>query len=209
MYRGGIRFRSRRGFQLGLAVEESDVVFEDDRFDRSNSGTSPVVELGIGGERLWLGGDIAFRSLDPSEGSLFVPFEDTTGETWISWKARPRLELQISAGRDLVYSITETWAYFVNERAGISLRTSLSSRDRLHFFIEQGQDDYVEVVSGLQPRIDDFDSYGVGFEIQLARVTVDIGWRRTDYDSSLPVFDGRVDVIRTGLRFGRGLEVRP
>ena len=205
VYRAGIRFRSRRGFQLGLALEDSEVVFTDDRFDRSNYGVAPVVELGIGGERLWLAADVAFRSLDPLEGSQFVAFEGPTGSAWLSWNLRTSLELQLSGGRDLAYSITETWAYFVNERFGIGLRTGLGSGSRLKFFAERGQDDYIAVVSDIQPRIDDFDSYGTELEIELTQITLAAGWTRTVYESSLPEFDRRVDEIKIGAALGLGI----
>lgn len=209
VYRAGLRFRSRRGFQLGLALEESEVVFEDTLFDRSNFGTSPVVELGLGGDRLWLGADVVFRSLKPLGGSQFVAFEGVTGLVEISWRARPRLEVELSSRRDLDYSITSTWAYFESEIAHLGLTINLTSLDQLRFFAEQGRDEYTDVVPGLQPRIDDVDSYGVNLSVRLALISLRLGWSRTTFDSTLQQFDRRLDVFSTGIGIGGGLELRP
>lgn len=203
--RGGLRWRLPRGWSLGVGAESSAVEFEtaDPRFDRSNSGTSPLVELRLNGEDRYLRLEAALRTLDPEPGSTFVPFEEPTGGLELGLGIDGRLATWIYGRRSLLYSLEESWGYALDDRAGVSTRLRLGSRSGLLAFAETGRMDFVAATPGAPRRRDAMQAVGAAFEIGLVRsLSLMLQVRRLDFDSNLPGLDRAVTSFGGSFNLG-------
>ncbi len=209
----GFRFNLPRGLGIGLGVEDSKVDFAGSE-DRSNSGTSPILELGYDTRLFSFLADLAYLDLEPEPGSGFVPYQEVAGSLQVAWRTAGPVEIQFSGYRNLVYSGGSRWAYFQDTGLSVGANTSLTSRMSLRLFAETGQDEYVSFMpvspepvapEPVAPeRNDDFDAFGGSFQFKLDRFTFSLGASRTDYDSSLPEFDRTSTVISSRLSLGFG-----
>lgn len=206
LLRAGVRFSPAAGLTIGLGVEDSSADFQADVRDRSNSGTSPVLQLGFVGTRFDIAANLAARELEPEPGSIFVPYEEITGRAQLQLTLGGRLRLQLYGNRNLVYSTQPLWVYFDDSAVGLGLLTSLGRPASLRLFVEQGSNDYTAVATGRVDRIDDLDGYGGEIRLSLGRYTLLLGTSRTRYDSNLDQFDREITVIRSsfGLTVGGG-----
>lgn len=200
----GLRFSPAAGLSIGLGVEESVADFVGGARDRSNSGTSPILQLEFEGTRFDLGANLALRELEPEPGSAFTPFEEVTGDARLQLTIGGRLRPQLYANRNLIYALEQRWTYFEDSAIGLGLHTSLGSAASLRLFAEQRTNDYTATATGLLDRRDDLDVFGADLRLNFGRYTVHLGATRTQYDSSLPGLDRDITVIRSGLTLGSG-----
>ncbi|HVS62096.1 MAG TPA: hypothetical protein VMT85_01205 [Thermoanaerobaculia bacterium] len=204
--RGGFRYRSRGDWLIGLGVEDSTVDFDDSSFDRSNSGTSPFVELAIPGRRIAIDVDLVLRELEPDGLSEFVPFDDVTGSlSLVIGGERSRLSPALYARRELVYTLGAA-SYLLDERFGVRGGLPIGRRFAVRAFLETGTNDYTGVTG--PERNDDVAAYGGDLAIQVAsRLALSIGYSTEEFESNLPGLDRTIDVLRAGVTFGasRGL----
>lgn len=212
--RGGLEFRSGERLRLAVGAERSQVEFALDEAgrDRSNSGTSPIVEAAYKGPRIQLDGGLAFRSLEPEPGSEFVPFDETTGQVRVSWTPRWRLSYMLYGTRGLDYSLDESYSHFTADRLGLAISSKVGRASAVNLFAETGVHDYAVSAPGALPREDDFTAYGTSIQLQLEdRLQLTLGAVRTELDSSLPGFDRSLTVFQTSVEvsaFGGALTVR-
>jgi hypothetical protein len=157
--RSGLRWRPSSIWTIGLGAERTEVDFRHDELDRSNSGTAPVAEVRYQGHRIGFQADAASRSLRASRGSEFVPFDGTTGNAAISLRSLGRVGGTVYASRNLEYSISPAYAYFLDDRLGLAVTLGLGRRIQTRFYIEGGNNDYTPF-AGSQARTEDVDSYG-------------------------------------------------
>ncbi|HYH46660.1 MAG TPA: hypothetical protein VEG34_13325 [Thermoanaerobaculia bacterium] len=232
--RGGLEYRSGDRLRLGVGVERSEVEFDpghagnagntgDIGRDRSNTGTSPIVEAVYAGPRIQLEGGLAFRSLEPEPGSEFVPFDETTGRVQASWTPRWRLSYSLYGTRGLDYSLDESYSHFTEDRLGLGISSRVGRTSSVNLFAETGAHDYV--ISGLAsgpgsglgepgalPREDDFTAYGTSIQLQLEdRVRLSLGVARTELESNFPGVDRSLTVFQTSVEisaFGGAFTVR-
>lgn len=199
--RAGLRFALPRGLSVGLGVERSRADFERSA-ERSNSGTSPILQVEYDGEPLFLALDLALRDLRPEPGSSFVPYQDVTGSLRLAWRTFGLLRLELFANRNLVYSTANRWAYFEDSALGAGVTVGLGSRTSFRVFVEEGVNEYVSFLSTPAPRADDFEAFGGDLRVRLGRFTLNLGASETAYDSNLPEFSRTTTVIRSGLNLG-------
>lgn len=204
LLRAGLRFTASSSLSIGVGVEESAAEFESGQRDRSNSGTSTILQLEFRGTRFDLTANLAARDLEPEPGSSFVPFDEITGKAQLQFRFGGRLRPQLYANRNLVYSIDPGWTYFEDTSVGLGLRTSLGGLASLRLFVEKGTNDYTALTTGLVDRQDDLDVFGGDVRLNFGRYSIQIGATRTRYDSSTPGFDRDVTVIRSGIGLGAG-----
>lgn len=215
--RGGLEYRSGERLRLALGAERSEVEFALDEAgrDRSNSGTSPIVEAAYKGPRIQIDGALAFRSLEPEPGSEFVPFDETTGQLRASWTPKWRLSYMVYGSRGLDYSLDESYSHFTADRLGLAISSKVGRASAVNLFGETGVHDYA--VSGIGgpgtlPRQDDFTAYGTSIQIQLKdRLQLTLGAVRSELDSSLPGLDRSLTVFQASVEvsaFGGAFTVR-
>jgi len=207
--RGGVRYRPRGWLAIGVGAERSEVDFTATAVaaatDRSNSGTSPFLEVELDGNRLRALAEVTLRSLEPAAGSRFAPYEDETGRLLVALFPDGRLSPQLYAGRGLVYSVLADYSYFTDERLGVGLAFKSGDRFSVSTFFESGRLSYEPVGTSVPDRQDDFTNLGGHLEWALGRLALHIGVTRIEYDSNLPDFDRTVTSVVTGLRLTGGL----
>ncbi len=202
--RGGVKFELPRGFEIGIGAEYTQAEFEPGISDRSNSGPAAILLLDYDGSSLFVKADFAYRSLEPDGNSSFVDYDGLLGRAEIAWRTLGRLELQLFGGNDLVYSFTETWAYFEDTSIGVGIRTGVTEWFDFRLFIETGDNEYTPFVEVGPNRVDDYDAWGDNVNFKFKRFAIYIGGSLTDYTSNIPSFDRDVTQFRSGFRFGVG-----
>lgn len=205
IFRLGVGFTLPRGFEIGVGFEASDVSFDPGPSDLSNSGLSPLILMRYEGSSLSFNADMAFRSLEPEgSGSQFVDYDGTTGHFQLGWRTMGRLQLQLFGGRDLVYSFSDTWAYFEDTAIGIGLRGGLSSWASARIFVETGENPYTPFDSGGPDRTDDYNAWGGNIDFNFDWIRVYLQVDQTSYDSNFPGADRDVTIWRSSIGFGLG-----
>ena len=202
VYRAGLRIDLPRELSLSIGAESSEADFDSTINDRSNSGVSPLLQASYGGGPVRFSLNVALRELDPEAGSSFISHEEPSGSFQISWHPRPRWELQLFGGSDLVYAADINFVYYQDEGVGMGVQTSLSQNASLRVFYQVGVNDYVGA-EGVPRRRDDLSSLGGNLNLHLGRgIVLRISGYQTDYE---PVFGGasrRSTVIGSGVSFG-------
>ncbi|HWM94023.1 MAG TPA: hypothetical protein VN493_24910 [Thermoanaerobaculia bacterium] len=210
--RGGVELRYRERLRVAVGAERSEVDFSGSERDRSNSGTSPVVQFGYDSSRLRVGGGLAFRSLEPARGSEFVPFDETTGQLQLTWTPRWRLSYSAYGTRDLTYSLEEGYSHFTADRIGLAISSRLGRASTVNLFGETGGHDYVRSAPGVLAREDDFTGFGTSLQLQFQeRVRLSMGVVRSEIDSPVPGFDRSLTIFQTSVEisaFGGAFTMR-
>ena len=202
--RGGVKFQLPRGFEIGIGAEYTQADFEPGSSDLSNSGPAAVVLFDYVGPALFVKADFAYRSLKPDGGSTFVDYDGLLGRADIAYRAFGRVEFQLFGGNDLVYSFTDTWAYFEDTSIGLGVRTGITEWFRFRLFIETGDNDYTAFAEDGPNRTDDYDAWGGNLSFRFERFAIFVGWALTDYTSNIPSFDRDNTQFRTAFTFGLG-----
>lgn len=198
--RGGVEYRYRERLRLALGAERSEVAFAGLARNRSNSGTSPVFEADYDSDRLDLRGSLAFRSLEPENGSEFAPFDETTGQLQAAWTPRWRFTYSLYGSRDLTYSLEEGYSHFTADRLGLAIGSRVGRSSAVNLFAETGVHDYAATGPGVPLREDDFTGYGTSVLLQLReRVRLNLGVVRTEIDSELAGLDRSLTVFQTSV----------
>jgi hypothetical protein len=214
--RGGLEYRSGERLRLAVGVERSEAEFNLDEAgrDRSNSGTTPVVEAVYTGPRIQIDGGLAFRSLEPEPGSEFAPFDETTGRVQASWTPRWRLSYSLYGSREFDYSLVEGYSHFTGHRLGFAISSRVGRASSVNLFAEAGEHDYAisGFVGPVLPRQDDFTAYGTSVQLQVKeRFRVNFGVTRTELDSNIPGLDRALTSFQTNVEisaFGGAFTVR-
>lgn len=211
--RGGVELR-RGELRLAAGAERTETDFDSDEAgrDRSNSGTSPILEASFDSSRFQLEGGVAFRSLEPEPGSELVPFDETTGQVRVTLTPRWRLSYNLYGSRDLTYSIEEGYSHFLVDRLGFAVSSRLGKSSSVNLFAETGAHEYQASEPGAFPREDDFTAYGTAVQLQIReRLRISLGAVRSELDSNLPGLDRSLTTFHTSVEisaFGGAFTVR-
>jgi len=185
--RGGVRWRPRPGWTLGLGAERSQADFDRRERDSSNSGTAPVLEAVIERHRFFFQADVASRSLSAREGSRFIAFDGVTGNVGLSIRPRPTLEVWGYGSRNLVYSLSPSYPYLDDRRLGLSVVLSSGRRLISRIYGETGTNDYTAFTPATPDRRDTVRSFGGSIRFQVSeRVILIAGVTRSRFESNLP-----------------------
>jgi len=194
-----------RGFELGFGAEYSQADFDPGSSDRSNSGTSPLLTADYETPSLFFRANLLYLVLTPDgPGSSFVDYSGLAGNAELAWRAWTRLEPQIYARNNLVYSFTDVWAYFDSPTAGLALKVAMTRWAWVRVFGETGINDYEPFEPTDVDRQDDFNTYGADIGFTLGKARFSFGVWTTDYDSNMPVFDRATDSFRANFGIGTG-----
>jgi hypothetical protein len=205
LLRGGLTYDLPGGWSVGLGVERSEVEFDAEPgvLDRSNSGNAPLFLLGHDSRNIHLSLELARRSLTPTAGSSFVPYEATSARLLAGFRTTRRLSYTLYGGRGIVYSLLPGYSYFQDDRLGVSTQLSLGWRTRLRLYGEAGRDDYTAEGPGFPDRRDDVRSFGatVGFEVS-QRAQLTLRFAHSEYDSDVPGAGRSLATFGAGLALG-------
>lgn len=202
----GVSYELRNGLTLGVGVERTDTDFVDDLDSRTNTSFGPLLRWGYAGSRLDVSGTAVQRMFDFDDRPSDDDVEELTGSLQVTWKFSERTGVTLYAGQQLVYSALDTDGVFSGERFGVAARRMLTRRGQLRLYLESGRDEPLETIGRASGRVDDLESYGGTFTLELDRgVTLNVGLRHTDRDSNLPEFDRSLDSIIAGVDLGESL----
>ncbi len=200
--RAGVRFRPLANLMIGVGLETSQVRFASREPGPANSGTAPVLELDYHRGRMTLTSDLAWRSLTADDGGDFPDYDEVSGNFRAAWQVAGPVQLEVLGTRNLVYSLLDNYAYFTDQSLAAGVGLSVGSRVGIRVRLEQGDNDYAALTSGVSDRIDDFSGVHGEFQIDLGPLLLVVSGSETEYDSSLDEFDRTVTTISTGLVFG-------
>lgn len=204
--RVGVRWRRRNGLSVGLGVERSEAEFEGGLLDRSNEGTSPVLEVLWDRPRLFVQADVAARSLEAREGAAFVPYDAVTGSASFRVDIRRSLSVTAYSSRNLVYSVTPGYAYLDDTRLGASFQALLGDTVRTRVFTETGSNDFTAFTAAVPERNEDLSSYGGQIGWNLGNLfQLSLQALRTEIDSNLQGLDRSYTSVGLTVGLSRGL----
>jgi hypothetical protein len=185
--RAGVRWRPDPLWSVALGAEHSEVTFAHSLLDRSNTGTAPVAEIRFDGHRVGFQLDAADRSLTATQGAEFVPFHKLTGSAALTLGSEARIGTSLYASRNLVYSLSPDYAYFEDERVGISLNAGFGQRTSGRVFVEGGSDQYTAFSAATPARRENVSSYGASLTLTLRQgFTAGVQGLRSQFNSDLP-----------------------
>lgn len=197
------RYRPREGFLLGLGAEYSQAEFEEVGSVRDNSGTAPAFEARYLGRNIGFLADVVGRSLTFENGREGLDYDGVTGHVSLRLVTSPRWQPRVYWVRNLVYSFSEVWPYFLDEGVGLSFDGDLTSDLKLRLWVEDGDNEFVPLETTGPARIDDLVVTGGELVFTLGPGQLILGGYRTDYESNLPEFDRTVTVYRFGFVLGK------
>lgn len=204
--RVGVRWRRREGLSVGLGVERSETDFEGGVLDRSNEGTSPVLEVLWDRPRLFVQADVASRSLEAREGAAFVPYDAVTGSVSVRVEIQHSFNVTAYSSRNLVYSVTPGYAYLDDVRLGAALQAQLGDRMQTRVFAETGSNDFTAFTAAAPERDDDLSSYGGQIGWNLGNLfQLSLQALRIEIDSNLPELDRSYSSVGLSVGLLRGL----
>ena len=201
--RGGFRYQFSNNLSLGVGLEYSNVEFLRSEGDRSNEGTAPLLELGFDHPRFQADVSLASRSLNPKDGSMFKSYDGITGRFSSFWRPGSRLEYQLYASRNIVYSIYQDSVYVEDHRIGGAVSTPIGWRIQARAFYEIGNNSYVMFDESDTPRLDKLTAYGGSIIIQISEgFGFRLGVSRVSYDSNFPGGGRAIFRITTAITTG-------
>jgi hypothetical protein len=184
--REGVRWRPKTGLTFGIGAEQSRVDFDRRAADSSNSGTAPVLEVVVDGNKIFFGLDAATRSLSARNGSRFVSFDGVTGSASASYRPSRNLEVWTYGSRNLVYSLSNQYPYLEDQRFGLALRMGAGDRLLSRLYAETGKDNYTSAAPDTADRSDDVLSYGGALVfIVKDQVNINFQFQRSRFDSNI------------------------
>ena len=187
VWRGGLRWQPRQELSVALGTEGSRVDFERTALPRSNSGTSPLLQILVHGHAVGFDGEVVDRSLNTQHGSDFVQFHKVTGRAALLFGAKSRVQGTVYSSRDLVYSLASGYAYLLDDRVGASLVSDLGFHSSGRLFAETGKDEYTAFTPATPHRADDVTSLGGQLNFDLGKgVFAGIQFLRSRYTSNQP-----------------------
>jgi len=203
-FRAGVRYAFTDHLRIGLGVEIGQVDFVRPERDRSSSGTSPMLELAIDGRHVDIQVLLIAADLEPEGDSEFVPYDDPLGRVQLRWKPRAKLEWQLYARSNLVYSLIDESPYYTDRRLGLAALMPFGHRAAGRVFVEAGTNQYAPLADA-EPREDDVTAYGAGLVLNLTKeIVFYAGATRTETDRGAGVGTRTVDRILVGLTLGSG-----
>ncbi len=200
--RGGIRYRPRENVLVGAGIESTEADFAATARDRSNTGTSPFVEVSYDAARFFLTADVVFRDHEPEgETSEFTGLSETTGNLQLTFDPGWRMTYSPYARRGLSYAQNEDYSHFLRDRFGFRVGAILTERWGASLYLETGVDDYQGIRPDSPAREDDVSSWGVGVSFRISeRFALAVGYGVDDFDSNFDEFDR--DNSRVTLNLG-------
>ncbi|MEZ5333341.1 MAG: outer membrane beta-barrel protein [Thermoanaerobaculia bacterium] len=199
---GGLFYRPRESFRLGLGVESAESDFEQDPGGRSNRSIGPLLDVDLVGNRVELGVNAVYRQVEFDSPDL-EDQDQVSGGARLLLHLASRTDATLYGGRQLVYSALDESAYFTSQVVGGQLSWRRNPEHKsfaVAFLAETGTNDY-EGTGGLGNRSDDIVNYGVNFTFPYRNVLeLQIGVIESEIDSNLPEFDRSYTAIRTGIR---------
>lgn len=200
---GGVLYRFGDRLTVMLGREKSETDFLLSTFDRSNTGTAPMVGVDFVGGRLQASLRASRYEIKPKEGSLFVPFDGRTGRARLDWKFSEMTRLSLYGSEGLAFQFGGTDYYKVT-RVGSAFQFPVGYRIRASVFGETGTHDYVS----LSRPVEDVRSYGATASFRFRqRGGLNLRWERATYDAEGTAQDRTSSRFHFGVDFGFGSAV--
>lgn len=200
----GLRAQLRGGWDVSLGLESFETDFIDPGLNLSNSGDSPYLSIRFQEDEQGVLVSLLQRKLDPEPGSIFVPFDELVGNATWNQPLSARFTFSLFAARQLGYSLINGYSHTLEDRVGLALAWSWNRRLSFQVSAEQGESSYQRtLMSTAAERQDDIQATGLRISWQiLPKLSLGVGYSRTEFDSNLPRFDRELDQITTSINLG-------
>ncbi|MCG8461076.1 MAG: porin family protein, partial [Holophagales bacterium] len=202
----GVRFESAQGYWASVEYEDATTDFEPAARDLSNEGTA--VTFGLGFDRGQLKGEanVALREVEPAAGSLFRPFDDTTGRVQLRWSPRKRWDFLLFGSQSQGYSIDLSQSTVLSRRVGASI-TLRPGSSAFVVSAATGEDELTSVLESLPDRVDDVEELQARFLTPIGDLLrLELRATSLQYDSPIPELDREITRYGVSLELGRILE---
>jgi hypothetical protein len=201
---GGLRYAWSEAFSVAVGLGKVENTFVRELRDRSNSGTTPFLEVRYDGKRWWGAATVSRPDLEAQEGSRFVAFNDTVGRAQLAWRPAGEGEIQVYGQRGVSYSVSFDSQYARTDRWGVAVQGGLGWRTACRVFWETGTSRYIVAEgSPVAGHDEDVSSYGGAASIDLGRsTTLTLQVSRESFAAPAPHPDRSLTRIQTGLSFG-------
>lgn len=197
--RGGVRYRFRPHFGVGVGVESTKTHFLNSS-DRDNHTHATLLLLTYDLQRTFFNAALSARRGEADRGGVFTPFSTTTGSYFIVHQLRSTTSVDVHGRRAVTYSTFGQNAYFFETRNGVGLSTPLGHRAFLRVVGETGANEYPNAASGAVKRSDRATTFGGGVGLQIyRRLTWATLGTVTKYDSNLVGLDRTLVRVTTSL----------
>ncbi len=202
----GVRRRVGARLLVGLSYEQGALSFVSDGALRDARSRGILGSAFLDRGRLQTNVYGGYRDFQPTAGSSFTPYSGPSGGVTVSYALTRLFSLGLLGRNNLVSSLYENNAAYVERRAGASLGVALRRVDLLGAY-ELGVNQYLAETT--QPdgastkRSDDVQTLRGTLRVKVwkyLRFTVDGSWSR--YTSNLPGLDRSVFQIGTTVGLG-------
>lgn len=202
----GVRRRVGARLLVGLSYEQGALSFVSDGALRDARSRGVLASAYLDRGRLQTNVYGGYRDFQPTAGSTFTPYSGPSGGGTVSYALTRLFSLSLFGRNNLVSSLYEGSAAYVERRAGPTLGVRLRRVDLVgtyelgvnQYLSETAQDDGAAV-----KRRDDVQTLRGTLRVKVwkhLRVTVDGSWSR--YDSNLPGLDRSVFQLGTTVGLG-------
>jgi hypothetical protein len=203
--RAGLRWQAGDRMRFEAGVERTTIEFEAAARNLSSTGTSPYVAFHLAGNEVALSAEVLHRSLDPEPGSLLPPTESTLGSVRLGLDPGWRFDVGLFARRALLYSLTQAYSHFDEERYGVEVSAPWGRLVNTRAFVEAGGNGYTALAPGAPARDDDALAYGLEVSLKLREwLTYRAGYRRLELDSNLPGLDRDTESVLSTVSLTTG-----
>jgi hypothetical protein len=194
----GLRYRWSSRVALGLGIQASEVAFEQEERDRSNSGEGGILDLQLGFGELDLNLSYGNIRLKPTGASRFQAYDGLVGTSSLHWRGGTGWEAALYGGRSLSFGYTLSSAT-EDVRYGVNVSFPLGWRLRLGGYAEQGTITYLGVLGTSQDRAEDVETYGADANIKISGWTVRAGLSTSEYVGTANETNRKITTVTIAL----------
>jgi hypothetical protein len=203
--RGGVRYKLKSYFTVGIGAEGTRTTFTEDPQRGDNESNAVYASVHYDRPRLFVNFSGGYRTSRPINGSNFSEFSTFTGSGYISYALLSQLDLNVYGKRGIQYGVFIDNPYYLEALAGGGLTLHLGRRVEVNGFGGYGTNDYpVPIASaGGVKRVDKVTVYGGGLSALVYKsISLQAQVTSTEYNSNIAAFDRKVLRFSTGLVVG-------
>ena len=194
----GLRYRWSDDLALGIGMQTSDIEFQEDAGNRSNSGEGLRVDLSwsLGSVALSVG--YANMKLRADGDAHFKSYDGLLGRSQLGWEGGRGWGAGVYAGRSLSFGYGAT-SVSEDERYGANIAIPTGWRVKVRGFAETGTITTTGLLSSDETRSEDVDAYGVDANVDVNGWLVRAGLTHSVYSGWAAGEERPINTFRISL----------